>query len=660
MATLYLDFSGGNDSNDATSFANRVKTITSGITAARTAPGDTIRMMKSEDPVSLGINATFTKGSDTITLASALTKNVDLCEGAWTAVGANVTQSNPTTRKEGSKSIQFAVGASFTTGQIAYLTMASTDFSAYTKLSFWIRTSIAVSSGALKIQLCSDTVGATPVDTFTINEATNANSWRCITIDKGSALGAAIQSVSFDAISDPGTVNIQLDDIQACNNLTLTCLLSLSSSATAMDFYPIKSINGTTVKIDQGVSHDASATARGYEQATATATCYKREPIRIAALQSTQEAGTAASVSTYSGGWDTTNMTSQTGLTFIDLGDNSGSLVSFTSSYLQLEKMVVVRGSNAFNFNTSFQTITNCGFIGASNIGINTNSNNQTFTSCRVLCCGGNGVSASSYNQYFNSLYVASCGINGVSAGTSLSIFSALEIYNNASNGIANANNGSPCIYTMTSKDNAGTGAVAGGGVMTIYSPTTSGNGGNGLNASLGFMYADNTSCTDSAPFTASGAARLQLSRIGGDPAVARIYCDANGATICAQIASTPVHGSSTKSWQHIPQSNHTSAYPLWQRLNPVAVASSGTLTFSIWARRDSTNVGGQLFLRGGQSNGVANNLTAAITASANTWEQLTITCSPTQAVPLVFEFQSWQISGSGNIYFGDATVSQA
>ena len=60
MATYYLDYENGNDANDGLSFANRWKTMTSGATAARIAPGDTIRIMGSPAPTSLGIGATWT------------------------------------------------------------------------------------------------------------------------------------------------------------------------------------------------------------------------------------------------------------------------------------------------------------------------------------------------------------------------------------------------------------------------------------------------------------------------------------------------------------------------------------------------------------------------------------------------------------------------
>lgn len=61
------------------------KTITSGATAARIAPGDVIRVAKSPDPVFVD-NATWTQASTTITLDSAQNLDVNMCEAAWTPV----------------------------------------------------------------------------------------------------------------------------------------------------------------------------------------------------------------------------------------------------------------------------------------------------------------------------------------------------------------------------------------------------------------------------------------------------------------------------------------------------------------------------------------------------------------------------------------------
>lgn len=54
MATYHLDYENGSDANNGSSWALAWKTMTSGATAARIAPGDTIKIAKSPAPYSIG------------------------------------------------------------------------------------------------------------------------------------------------------------------------------------------------------------------------------------------------------------------------------------------------------------------------------------------------------------------------------------------------------------------------------------------------------------------------------------------------------------------------------------------------------------------------------------------------------------------------------
>lgn len=54
MTTFYLDFEGGNDSNDGTSFANRWQTFSGGPLKTRVTPGDVVRMMGCPPPFYIG------------------------------------------------------------------------------------------------------------------------------------------------------------------------------------------------------------------------------------------------------------------------------------------------------------------------------------------------------------------------------------------------------------------------------------------------------------------------------------------------------------------------------------------------------------------------------------------------------------------------------
>lgn len=59
MATFHLDLVSGNDANDGSDWANAWLTFASGPTAARIAPGDTIKVSKTADDTDSGVDATL-------------------------------------------------------------------------------------------------------------------------------------------------------------------------------------------------------------------------------------------------------------------------------------------------------------------------------------------------------------------------------------------------------------------------------------------------------------------------------------------------------------------------------------------------------------------------------------------------------------------------
>jgi hypothetical protein len=138
MAIFYVDPIGGSDAGAGNSFATRWQSLTSGATEARIAPGDEIRIIASPDQTSLGQNATWTDGSPTVTLTSAVTANISLANNAWVP-STNASSTTNVVTKIGATSTQVAVTSSFTTGKAAYFDLGGTfDFSAYQQVSFWI------------------------------------------------------------------------------------------------------------------------------------------------------------------------------------------------------------------------------------------------------------------------------------------------------------------------------------------------------------------------------------------------------------------------------------------------------------------------------------------------------------------------------------------
>lgn len=353
---FYLDPVNGNDANNGSSWALAWKTWGSGATAARIAPGDTIRIAKSPDPVPAEIDATFTNHGG-ITLESALTKDICNCDSAWTP-STNVSQANEVFyRKEGTYAQKLTIGSSFTTGKIAYFDLGSSkDFSAYQKISFNLNSGYAINADVLKICLCSDAAGDVIVDSFNIPLCASygyggAYYHNYYTIDKGSALGNSIRSIAIYANSDPGSLTLYLDNFIACNDFSLNSLIGKNDGI----WYAIQSISSDTT-ISVGCSYyGGSTSACLYEGTSETVPLYYRNPVLVPGRTSgvsdefckVMDSGTAGNLITFSGGWNTST-TEQDGDTWYDC-IGAGYAISFNQKdYIKIEHIGVVRANTAF------------------------------------------------------------------------------------------------------------------------------------------------------------------------------------------------------------------------------------------------------------------------------------------------------------------------
>lgn len=272
MATLYLDYEGGNDASDGTSFANRVKTYDR--IQALYAVGDTIRMMAAPAVQSLGTNIAWVDGQPWVTASSAQWAVIDDFESGWTA-SANVTITTTSSRKTGTLATSFAIGSAFTTGKAAYKTISSTDFSAYQQISLWMKRSTGTTA-TLSIALCSDTTGDTVVDSMTLPTATTTSGWIAAVVDKAAALGSSIQSIALYVGTDNGAVTVVLDNLIACKaaggtgEITHRHMIgrptSLGAGSGGYDcWFAIRGFEGTKIYVDTDFTQDcqhASADAR--------------------------------------------------------------------------------------------------------------------------------------------------------------------------------------------------------------------------------------------------------------------------------------------------------------------------------------------------------------------------------------------------------------
>lgn len=663
MATYYLDPSGGNDANDGTTFANRWQTITSGATTARIAAGDTIRVMASPVPTSVG-NATWTNGSRTITLAAACTANIDRGESAWTA-SANVTCAADTgTYKEGAGSASQAIAAGFTTGLVAYKATGTLDLSSYQQVSFWVRANAAVAASTLTLDLCTDTVGATSVHTIPV-PALQQNVWTPVTVDTGGALNSAIASVSLNALLDPGTVTVFLDNILACKAPSAADSLTLHSAIgknlTTENFFGVQSINGTAVILANDPAQLPGAT-RAYAGTTETVTTYKRECFVLtpAATSTTvmnaiNDSGTSGSPITFSGGWDRTDMstrlTGTSGQSWFDAQIGSGYLFEIgTRSFIEWDGICGMRA------NVGFRTSGGGATQGWVNLTDVTMTGCLTGVECYISPMSLTRVYACA-NRTFNlichqvgELCLKDCLTDMGLSSTAGAVFS--ECATVRGQGIKSRNNSTHGVGAYTgARVQIRDLVTAGNSTAAIIHASTSAHAYIDLtNSSLG----ESTELVALTGRKHEGYVRSQdHDQVSGTHRIIM-----HGGQI--NTDTSVVHGTSTVSWRFSPtDSARDSQWPMRLTLARVAVVSGSLVTVTAWVRRSSTSAAIRLVIPRFQLLSMDSDETATIAAAADTWEQLTVTTTPAEAG--VIEIEAHAYGGTThNLYIGDMEITQA
>ena len=671
MTIFYLDYGNGNDAADGSTFAlgglptvGPWKTITSGATAARIAPGDVIRIAKSPDPTSLGQTAAWTNLSKTVTLQTgAVTLTIDLGEAAWTA-SANVTCTADTSQyKEGTKSAKNAIAAGFTTGLAAYKATGDLTVSAYQQISFWIRNSAAFTAGQLQLKLCSDVAGVTAVETFDIPAIPSINQWVPITIDKGSALsGTTVKSVALYVVTDFGAVDVYLDNIIACkapsaaDSLTLTSLISKNSAAQGGVelWYPIQSINGTAILIDNGVNTLGNA-GRGYTGTTETVTIYKRETIKTAmvaasgtVVQEFQDSGTLGNLIEFQGGYDTSSGL-QNGETLFDGLNGLGVGLQWAGkSYIKVNWLGTIRYTNglAGAYGAMIGAVlTNLRSLGNGSYGFTSGGSNQSLLSVGTIWLNNNSGSSANYFS-----------IQGVQAIAGTTLY----LCGNLATGVAFNNCTGIRIDNMIARNNYGSGVDLRGASDCIVKTLTTADNTNSIQGGGPGVYIANFNYSESTPLSAGDPwctpPRIAVGNVNGTPTDFR--------TLTRQgiiYSETSVrHTVSGYAWKLCPtDANVSAATPLWLKVAEIAVNANSQVTVSAWLRRTNAGITGSLVCRGGQIAGVDSNMVSSLTVGADTWEQVTITFTPTAAG--VVEIEAWAYGGTTySVYVDDLSISQA
>ena len=681
MTTYYLDFEGGTDGNTGLDFAQRRKTL-GAFSASDLAPGDTVRIMASPAVTSLGQTATWTDLSPTVTLNAAVTANISLCQAAWTA-SANVTAATSSTRKEGTVSTSVALAAGFGTGLAAYEATGLLDLSGYQQISFWIRQSSGTlgAAGAVTLELCSDAIGAVSVASISIPAIPATAQWFCVTVNTGGALPAVVNSVALYVTTDNGAQTFLIDNIIACkaaasaDSLTLNSLIGKNADDGL--WWPIRSINGTTVTIDMDVNSSNATASLGYVGTTETVAAYKREPILPTSTNATfatvNDSGTSGLPITLSGGWNRTDMSTQTGETWVSnaFGGLSVGLSLSTMNFVTCEKLSWVRYGTCVSLTTG-SNITfgaTCNALGGATRNVlfsGAPSQGQT-----VPCdfgyayCSGIGIQdgTSPVGRLWGTIQgVFSCSTTGIDfqGGTS----TVCDVVNAKNNGVG-LGFSSTCSEADVSATNVTSNAtglsfVAGAQRCRVRGATLSGNTtADVVAASRSIHDLFNCSLGSATPFlalTAGGGGRIRSTK-HGQTANNHYIWDHLGVI---QSEATVRHTASDIAWRVSPTTTVAVANaPLTLAIAHVACAASELVTVKAWMRRSNTGLTMKLVCRGGQIGGVASDVSASMAAAADTWEELTITFTPSEAGVVKIEAQAYGATTYSG-YVDDLTITQA
>lgn len=697
MATLYLDLVNGSNANNGTSFALRKKDLSSFTLSA----GDVVRVMGSPAPVALSVTCTLSNQSKTVTLSGAVTTNITLCESVWTASGGTVTCTlNSSTKREGSNSAQAAIASGFTTGKVAHFATGTLDLSGYQQISFWIRcTNNTVAANTFRIRLSTDTTGDTATHDFVINRALNQDRWTPITLDNGSAMNSAIASIALVADSDPGTATILLDNILACkapsndDALTLQSLIGLNVSGDKT-WYPIKNINGTTVIIDETVN-SSTTTGRGYSGTGGSGlTLYRRETIKtaIAATSTTKvqtpgQAGSSGNPITISGGWDTTDMSTQTLDTITDGLDGFGYCWSAERAFITWERIGMTRydtgiafttagTDNVFNSvicssgcttngifvrgsNNTFTDLLSIACNGAEGLTSQTDANNVIITSAVCLSNSTKGLNAAGNNNNRWRIGTITCSNNGSTAldisGAAVNITTAATLKHNGGSGMQ-VNSLKPSVFmNVISTNNSLYGINFNQASFNNHqfrnltcSSNTSGDIGTSsitqgelilYNASLG-------SGTKIESLNGGRDIRVRSQNEGDVSSANKIYSDGGQGTpsvIAQTVADSDRHTASGLAWKLTPGStNRDELYPAYVPIKAIGFNGGSLISFTCWVKRSVTTMSARVRIPGGKVAGVDSDVIVNCTGAANTYQQLTIDFTPSEAGVLDIIFEAW------------------
>ena len=259
---------------------------------------------------------------------------------AWVGANANITTSltNSTSNKVTPWLDTITIALAATTGKMAYYTLPATlDLSAYQQISFLINQTVGTTIGGLTFALCSDTTGDTIVNSFAVTSTAALGIWASVKWNNAAALGSSIRSIALYRNTVTGVAQTFLiTSVVAVKSTASTDSIANGELLTksSIDHLPVAvalfiNADGSAIVIDELVRSTLNVNTANYYCGTSeTVALYKVVPFdgfsanptattTATTINAPQVNGGASNLRvTYSGGWNRTDMSTQTGETW--------------------------------------------------------------------------------------------------------------------------------------------------------------------------------------------------------------------------------------------------------------------------------------------------------------------------------------------------------
>jgi len=598
-----------------------------------------------------------------VRLASSPIKNIICHQGLdgggdldWTAVDGT-TGRETTNWQSGYKSARYFKAPNGVSGKLAYVQLNNAlDLSGYQQISFrylWDYNNKKTTEDYFSIRLCSDTSGDTTVHTVPIKPpcGDDTDRWGWYTHDFGTNLNSSIQSIAIhaDIESNSDSTEIQIDNVIACKAKSSADSLhhgSLIGKGTThmSNWYPILAIVDKIVLIQNSpYQHDGVADyTRPLLETTETVTTYKRECFTNPSFYNNDENGEGVFLIaltenlTISGGWNTTDMSSQdtNAGTWLGMHTSIYSAIQAPSRPgISLSNFGYVRGyqsTEIWGYEEAGGSVTNCqSIIPIFGMG---GLKRTTFTNCKWFSCDPGMADSSSYYNH-DSVYKDCTFTN--------SIVKNYSTIPRASNTYIN------CTFNQVGIENSFLINFLYNHVNYFYSCTFNnvhalihGEDFQSHNSFVNCSFNNLIDIFDITDFddgmqvdTLPNLSFINYNNTANDHRLYYMNC------LVTSDATTTQSGSGY-SWKFTALSTtnnktRSAAFPLKFKLAEVYVTANSQVTATIYARRSDNNTDDYVALAALAIDNGAIGITtdaksSALSGSVNTWVQLTLTFTPT------------------------------